>query len=124
MTVEALPVEGLPIVRPGDDLAAMLVEPLRALGARSGDVVVVTQKIVSKAEGRVVPDDDRAAWVERETERVVARRTSRTAASRSSRTIPTGRRNGSERRSRPRSASTASAWWSPTRSAAPGERAS
>ena len=74
MTVEVLPVEGLPIVRPGDDLAAMLVEPLRALGARSGDVVVVTQKIVSKAEGRVVPDDDRPSWVERETERVVARR--------------------------------------------------
>src|SRR6266705_2273530 len=52
----------------------MLEEPLRALGARSGDVVVVTQKIVSKAEGRVVPHGDRAAWVERETERVVARR--------------------------------------------------
>jgi len=74
MTLEVFPVEGLPIVRPGDDLGAMLAEPLRALGARSGDVVVVTQKIVSKAEGRVVPDDDRAAWVERETERVVARR--------------------------------------------------
>src|SRR5438034_1238411 len=52
----------------------MLEEPLRALGARSGDVVVVTQKVVSKAEGRVVPDGDRAGWVERETERVVARR--------------------------------------------------
>ena len=74
MSVEILPVEGLPIVRPGDDLVAMLVEPLRTLGVRSGDVVVVTQKIVSKAEGRVVPDDDRAAWVVRETERVVARR--------------------------------------------------
>src|SRR5262245_44739938 len=74
MSVEVLPVEGLPIVRPGDDLAAMLEQPLRAVGARSGDVVVVTQKIVSKAEGRVVPDDDRDAWVERETERVVARR--------------------------------------------------
>src|SRR5438132_12047881 len=52
----------------------MLEEPLRALGACSGDIVVVTQKIVSKAEGRVIPDGDRAAWVERETERVVARR--------------------------------------------------
>ncbi|TMK88102.1 MAG: coenzyme F420-0:L-glutamate ligase, partial [Actinobacteria bacterium] len=74
MSVEVIPVDGLPEVRPGDDLASMLEEPLRALGARSGDVVVVTQKIVSKAEGRVVPDGDRAAWVERETERVVARR--------------------------------------------------
>ena len=74
MSVEVIPVDGLPEVRPGDDLASMLEEPLRALGARSGDVVVVTQKIVSKAEGRMVPDGDRAAWVERETERVVARR--------------------------------------------------
>src|SRR5215470_14493745 len=73
MSVQVLPVEGMPIVRPGDDLAAMLEEPLRALGARDGDVVVVTQKIVSKAEGRVVAGDH-AAWVERETERVVARR--------------------------------------------------
>ena len=74
VSIEVLPVDGLPEIRPGDDVASMLEEPLRALGARSGDVVVVTQKIVSKAEGRVVPDGDRAAWVERETERVVARR--------------------------------------------------
>src|SRR5205809_433490 len=74
MSVEVFPVDGLAEVRPGDDLASMLEEPLRALGARSGDVVVGTQKVVSKAEGRVVPDGDRAGWVERETERVVARR--------------------------------------------------
>ena len=72
--MEVLPVDGLPEIRPGDDVASMLEEPLRALGARSGDVVVVTQKIVSKAEGRVVPDGDRAAWVDRETERAAARR--------------------------------------------------
>ena len=59
-----------------DDLAAMLAEPLRSMGARDGDVVAVTQKIVSKAEGRVVPDggDGRSVWVTRETRRVVARR--------------------------------------------------
>jgi coenzyme F420-0:L-glutamate ligase/coenzyme F420-1:gamma-L-glutamate ligase len=74
MSVEVLPVTGLPVVRPGDDLVAVLTEPLRELGTRDGDVVVVTQKIVSKAEGRIVPDGDRAEWVERETERVVARR--------------------------------------------------
>ncbi|HEY7400787.1 MAG TPA: coenzyme F420-0:L-glutamate ligase [Actinomycetota bacterium] len=74
MTVELHGVEGLPEVRPGEDLAAMLAPPLRALGARDGDVVAVTQKIVSKAEGRVVTADERAAWVERETVRVVARR--------------------------------------------------
>jgi coenzyme F420-0:L-glutamate ligase/coenzyme F420-1:gamma-L-glutamate ligase len=81
MSVEVIPVEGLPIVRPGDDLVGMLEGPLRALGARSGDVVVVTQKIVSKAEGRVVPGGDRDAWVDRETERVVARRGDLTIAS-------------------------------------------
>jgi coenzyme F420-0:L-glutamate ligase/coenzyme F420-1:gamma-L-glutamate ligase len=76
VTIEIWPVEGLPEIRDGDDLAAMLAEPLRAMGAREGDVVAVTQKVVSKAEGRVVPDegDGRSVWVERETRRVVARR--------------------------------------------------
>ena len=74
--IEIWPVEGLPEIREGDDLATMLAEPLRALGARDGDVVAITQKIVSKAEGRVVPDEGegRSAWVDRETRRVVARR--------------------------------------------------
>ena len=76
MSLEILPVGVLPEVRAGDDLVALLAGPLVRLGARDGDVVVVTQKVVSKAEGRVVAASagDRAAWVERETERVVARR--------------------------------------------------
>jgi dehydro coenzyme F420 reductase / coenzyme F420-0:L-glutamate ligase / coenzyme F420-1:gamma-L-glutamate ligase len=76
VTIEIWPVEGLPEIREGDDLAAMLAEPLRALGIRDGDVVAITQKIVSKAEGRVVPDggEGRSIWVERETRRVVAQR--------------------------------------------------
>jgi coenzyme F420-0:L-glutamate ligase/coenzyme F420-1:gamma-L-glutamate ligase len=76
MSVEVLPVEGVPDVRPGDDLAMLLVPPLRAVGLRSGDVVVVTQKVVSKAEGRVVAEGGRgrAPWVDRESEQVVARR--------------------------------------------------
>ena len=76
MTIQVLPVEGLPEVRPGDDLASLLAGPLGAIGLGNGDVVAVTQKIVSKAEGRVVPEEDggRDAWVERETRRVVARR--------------------------------------------------
>ena len=74
MTVELVPVDGLPEVRPGDDLPAMLEAPLMALRARDGDLLAVTQKIVSKAEGRVVSGTDRARWVERETARVVARR--------------------------------------------------
>ena len=76
MTVEILPLEGIPEVRAGDDLAALLMESLAVIGIRDGDVVAVTQKIVSKAEGRVVPEEggDRAAWIERESVRLVARR--------------------------------------------------
>jgi len=73
--VEIIPVEGLPEVRPGEDVAALLAPKLAQLGARGGDVVAVTQKIVSKAEGRVVPEGEgRTAWAERESRRIVARR--------------------------------------------------
>ena len=74
MTLEIRPIEGLPDVAPGDDLAALLAPRLG--DARAGDVVVVTQKVVSKAEGRVVAEGElgRAGWVERETRRVLARR--------------------------------------------------
>jgi coenzyme F420-0:L-glutamate ligase / coenzyme F420-1:gamma-L-glutamate ligase len=49
--VRVLPVEGIPEVRPGDDLAALVAE---AADVRADDIVVVTHKIVSKAEGRLV----------------------------------------------------------------------
>jgi coenzyme F420-0:L-glutamate ligase/coenzyme F420-1:gamma-L-glutamate ligase len=48
---------GLPDVRPGDDIAALILDAGERQGIRlrrTGDVLVVTQKIVSKAEGRVV----------------------------------------------------------------------
>lgn len=50
------PLKGIPLIQPSDDLAAILVKSLRdsALAPSSGDVLVVTQKIVSKAEGRLV----------------------------------------------------------------------
>jgi coenzyme F420-0:L-glutamate ligase/coenzyme F420-1:gamma-L-glutamate ligase len=50
----ALP--GIPVVRPGDDLAALIGAGLSRAGLRlqDGDVLVVAQKIVSKAEGRAV----------------------------------------------------------------------
>jgi coenzyme F420-0:L-glutamate ligase/coenzyme F420-1:gamma-L-glutamate ligase len=57
MSISLLPVVGLPEVRPGDDLAELIA---RGAELADGDVVVVTQKIVSKAEGRLVavdPDD-------------------------------------------------------------------
>jgi coenzyme F420-0:L-glutamate ligase / coenzyme F420-1:gamma-L-glutamate ligase len=74
VSVQVTPLEGLPEVRPGDDLAALLDPALRSVGARAGDVVVVTQKIVSKAEGRLVGDDHRDEAIEAATVRVVARR--------------------------------------------------
>lgn len=54
--VRILPVTGLPEVQPGDDIAALTAAALRQqdLSLADGDVVVVTQKIVSKAEGRLV----------------------------------------------------------------------
>jgi coenzyme F420-0:L-glutamate ligase/coenzyme F420-1:gamma-L-glutamate ligase len=51
VAVRVLPVEGIPEVRPGDDLAALVAE---AADVRADDIVVVTHKIVSKAEGRLV----------------------------------------------------------------------
>jgi coenzyme F420-0:L-glutamate ligase / coenzyme F420-1:gamma-L-glutamate ligase len=44
-------VEGLPEIRPGDDLAALIVRAAAPL--ESGDVVVIAQKVVSKSEGRL-----------------------------------------------------------------------
>ncbi|MEU8959964.1 coenzyme F420-0:L-glutamate ligase [Streptomyces sp. NPDC048518] len=65
-------VPGLPEVREGDDLAKLIAaaEP----GLADGDVVLVTSKIVSKAEGRIVEAADREAAIDEETVRVVARR--------------------------------------------------
>jgi coenzyme F420-0:L-glutamate ligase/coenzyme F420-1:gamma-L-glutamate ligase len=54
VTLNIFPVLGLPEVRPGDDLSALISS--RA-GLADGDVVVVTQKVVSKAEGRLVAVD-------------------------------------------------------------------
>lgn len=74
MSLRVEPVEGLPEFRPGDDLAALIAPAIAALGVVDGDVVAVTQKIVSKTEGRLIPGEDRAEAVARETVRVVARR--------------------------------------------------
>ncbi|MGW6027141.1 coenzyme F420-0:L-glutamate ligase [Streptomyces sp. NPDC055099] len=65
-------VPGLPEVRQGDDLAKLIAaaEP----GLADGDVLLVTSKIVSKAEGRIVAASDREAAIDSETVRVVARR--------------------------------------------------
>jgi coenzyme F420-0:L-glutamate ligase/coenzyme F420-1:gamma-L-glutamate ligase len=57
--ISVLPLEGIPEIEAGGDLAALLEEAAaRAGGFEPGDVLVVAQKAVSKAEGRVVALDD------------------------------------------------------------------
>ena len=66
---------GIPVVAPGYDLAALVGDALAADGGVvDGDVVVVTSKVVSKAEGRVVAAADREQAITDETVRVVATR--------------------------------------------------
>ncbi|MEV4436677.1 coenzyme F420-0:L-glutamate ligase [Streptomyces sp. NPDC049585] len=70
-------VPGIPEVRPGDDLVKLIATAATAdglPGLADGDVLVVTSKIVSKAEGRIVAADDREAAIDAETVRLVARR--------------------------------------------------
>lgn len=71
MTVRILGVEGLPEIEAGADLAELLA---KAGTYEDGDVLLVTSKIVSKAEGRLLRAEDREAAIDAETVRVVARR--------------------------------------------------
>ena len=56
MPLTCIEVPGIPLIQPGDDLAAIVAEAITRVGEhlREGDVVVVAQKVVSKAEGRIV----------------------------------------------------------------------
>ena len=71
--ISLIPIDGIPEISPGDDLAALIATALAAggIGLEAGDVLVVTQKVVSKAEGRVVelasvtPREEAVAWAER-----------------------------------------------------------
>ncbi|MFF2080967.1 coenzyme F420-0:L-glutamate ligase [Kitasatospora sp. NPDC058162] len=71
MTIEILPVEGIPEVEAGADLAGLIA---KAGTYQDGDILLVTSKIVSKAEGRLLHAADREAAIDAETVRVVARR--------------------------------------------------
>ena len=53
--VTLIPIDGLPEIKPGDDLAAMLVGRVRAAGRafEAGDLLAIAQKVVSKSEGRI-----------------------------------------------------------------------
>ncbi len=54
MTLTLTPLRGIPLIHPGDDLAILITEALSFsnIDLQDGDVLAVTQKIVSKAEGR------------------------------------------------------------------------
>lgn len=58
--VELIPLSGLPLVQPGDDLAQLIADALDRAGLTltSHDIVVIAQKVVSKAEGRFVRLDE------------------------------------------------------------------
>jgi coenzyme F420-0:L-glutamate ligase/coenzyme F420-1:gamma-L-glutamate ligase len=70
--LRVLPVHGLPLVVGGDDLGALLAGAAPDL--EDGDVVVVSSKVVSKAEGRTQKADDREAAIDQESVSLVARR--------------------------------------------------
>jgi coenzyme F420-0:L-glutamate ligase/coenzyme F420-1:gamma-L-glutamate ligase len=54
--IQLIPIQGIPLIQPGDDLVAIALERLKAGGEgfRTGDILVITQKIVSKSEGAMV----------------------------------------------------------------------
>ncbi len=58
--VRVIGVQGMPEIKPGDDLSSLLIDAAQEQGTpiEVGDVVVVTQKVVSKAEGRVMSFKD------------------------------------------------------------------
>ena len=76
MNLEILPIHGLPKIQPGDDLIAMLGD---CGEIQSFDILIVTQKIISKAENQLVeidPNDplSHKPLVERESVRIIRRR--------------------------------------------------
>ncbi|MFP5353328.1 MAG: coenzyme F420-0:L-glutamate ligase [Actinomycetota bacterium] len=71
--VSVIPVAGLPEISEGDDLAGLLLEALDDGGLIDHDIVVFTQKVVSKAEGRVVAAEEKAAAIETESRSILRR---------------------------------------------------
>jgi len=79
MSLQVIGVTGIGEITAGNDLAVTLAGAMAAAtwpdgttGLSDGDIVVVTSKIVSKSEGRVVPESEREAALEAETVTVVA----------------------------------------------------
>jgi coenzyme F420-0:L-glutamate ligase/coenzyme F420-1:gamma-L-glutamate ligase len=77
--IQIFPIPDIPEIEHGDDLAALILDALRAVGFEltPGDVLVVTHKVVSKAEGRIVDAADDATYraaVEAEAKAIIRRR--------------------------------------------------
>jgi coenzyme F420-0:L-glutamate ligase/coenzyme F420-1:gamma-L-glutamate ligase len=71
--LSVVPIRGIPEVEPGNDLAAIVVAAAGDDFFEYRDVLVVAQKVVSKAEGRVVPGTDRPRAALEESVRVLRR---------------------------------------------------
>ena len=54
--IRLIPIRGIPEIRPGDDLGMMIVRAAQKIRLKlsDGDIITVAQKVVSKAEGRLV----------------------------------------------------------------------
>lgn len=79
MTIEIVPITDIGAINPGDDLLEILRGAMVPLGPTTGDVLVVTHKIVSKAEGQVVKiegdvEEFKRLLVESEAKSIVRRR--------------------------------------------------
>ena len=72
-SISVFAIDGIGEVAPGDDVAALILGS--GVELRDGDILVVTSKIISKAEGRYVQATDREAAITAETQRPVAART-------------------------------------------------
>ena len=66
--IQVIPVPGLPEIQPGDDIALLIANCLRGQAIMHGDIFVIAQKVISKAEGRIVdlgdiiPSPPAAEW--------------------------------------------------------------
>jgi coenzyme F420-0:L-glutamate ligase/coenzyme F420-1:gamma-L-glutamate ligase len=78
-SIQIFPLAGIPEIEPGDDVAAAILEAVATAptGFHQGDILVVTHKIVSKAEGRIIDAGDDVAYraaVEDEARSIIRRR--------------------------------------------------
>lgn len=71
--ISITPLPGIPEVRPGDDLGALIADAAGHERLEEGDVLVVAHKVVSKAEGRLLPGSDRRVAALAESVRVLRR---------------------------------------------------